>query len=129
MRGSGPAVLGMGLILAMAAGLTAPARAQRAEDDETEAEPVPGPRPDIRWHTLHTPHFHIHFYEDERPLAAHTAAIAERAYRLITRYLNWQPSGRINITLNDQTDYADGFASSVPLNFIFGYGAPPGAMD
>src|SRR5204863_3257571 len=42
---------------------------------------------------------------------------------------NWRPSGRINITLNDNTDFANGFASSVPQNFMFGYGAPPGPFD
>jgi len=103
--------------------------AARGGDDGDEGEPPPGPLPDAHWHTLDTPHFHIHFYDDERQLAGHTAVVAERAYRLITRYLNWEPSGRVNITLNDQTDFANGFASSIPSNFIFGYGAPPGAMD
>ncbi len=91
--------------------------------------PPPGPAPDVRWYTLDTPHFHIHFYEDERLLAPHAAIISERAHLLLSRYLNWSTSGRINITLNDQTDYADGFASSIPYNFVYGFGAPPGAMD
>src|SRR5262245_35334966 len=122
MRSTGAALALAGLVLAAPA-----ARAQ--SDDPDGTEPAPGPRPDAHWLTLDTPHFHIHFYEDERDLAGHTAVIAERAYRLITRYLNWQPSGRVNITLNDQTDFADGFASSIPLNFIFGFGAPPGTLD
>jgi WD40-like Beta Propeller Repeat len=95
----------------------------------TPTPPPPGPLPDVRWYTLDTQHFHIHFYEDERPLATHTAIIAERAYRLLTRYLNWRMSGRVDITLNDQTDFADGFASSVPNNFVFGFGAPPSDLD
>ena len=52
------------------------------------------------------------------------AHIAERAYRLITRYLDWRPAGRVSITLNDQTDSANGFASSIPYNYIFAYAAP-----
>jgi Tol biopolymer transport system component len=48
---------------------------------------------------------------------------------VVTRYLNWLPGGRIDITLNDQTDGANGFASSLPHNFIFGYGVPPAALD
>ncbi|HEY2729470.1 MAG TPA: hypothetical protein VGK52_05970 [Polyangia bacterium] len=91
--------------------------------------PPAGPVPEVHWLTLDTPHFHIHYYEEERPFAAHAAIIAERAYRLNTRYLNWLPSGRVNITLEDQVDSANGFASSVPENFIFGFGAPPGALD
>lgn len=97
--------------------------------EATPEHPPAGPPPDVRWYTLDTPHFHIHFYEDERSFAHHAAIIAERAYRLHTRYLNWKPSGRINITLNDQTDFANGYASSVPYNFIFGYGTPPGPLD
>jgi Tol biopolymer transport system component len=97
--------------------------------DAASEVPPSGPLPDVRWYTLDTPHFHIHFYADERPLADHTAIIAERAFILLTRNLNWRPSGRINITLNDHTDFANGFASSVPQNFVFGFGAPPGPFD
>ncbi len=133
-----------GLALLVAAAVVAPARRARAQDDAAGAgagamgdapiEPTPdhppaGPLPRVRWFTLDTPHFHIHYYEDERPYAEHAAIIAERAFRLNTRYLNWLPSGRVNITLEDQTDFADGFASSVPQNFIFGFGAPPGSLD
>jgi Tol biopolymer transport system component len=122
------------LVATRAAGATGaePASQTNVTVEPTDAlasPPASGPLPDVRWFTLDTPHFHIHFYGDERPLADHTAIIAERAYRLITRYLNWQPSGRVAITLNDQTDYADGFASAVPQNFVFGFGAPPGPLD
>ncbi|HEX3695064.1 MAG TPA: hypothetical protein VH374_06700 [Polyangia bacterium] len=85
--------------------------------------------PVVHWHTLETPHFRIHYYDDEKPLADRAAPIAERAHRLVTRYLNWLPSGRVDITLNDQTDSADGFASSVPRNYLFGYGAAPASLD
>jgi Tol biopolymer transport system component len=125
----------MSILVAIAA-VASPARALAADPtsevidgDATNEHPPAGPAPDVRWYTLDTPHFHIHFYEDERSFAEHAAIIAERAYRLNTRYLNWRPSGRVNITLNDQTDYANGFASSVPENFIFGFGAPPGPLD
>ena len=50
-------------------------------------------------------------------------------YRLITRYLNWRPSGRISIALFDHTDTANGGATSVPYNHIYAYGAPPDGMD
>ncbi len=107
----------------------APAAGEPTEDTTGNAAPPAAPEPDVRWYTLDTPHFHIHFYEDERAFAAHAGIIAERAYRLNTRYLNWRPSGRVDITLDDQTDSANGYASSVPNNFIFGFGAPPGSLD
>jgi Tol biopolymer transport system component len=133
------------LALVWAAVVTAPGAAARAEDGGAEPgagamgegapiaavpeRPPSGPLPRVRWFTLDTPHFHIHYYEEERSYAEHAAIIAERAFRLNTRYLNWLPSGRVNLTLLDQTDFADGFASSVPQNFIFGFGAPPGSLD
>ena len=55
--------------------------------------------------------------------------IAERAHLRLTHYLNWLPSGRIDITINDHTDDANGFASSVPQNYLFAYGAPPASLD
>jgi Tol biopolymer transport system component len=138
------------VILAVLVAVAAPAQAQAQTqpqpqpDDEWastaamgEAAPIAtapdhppaGPLPHVHWLTLDTPHFHVHFYTDEWAYARHAAIIAERAFRLNTRYLNWLPSGRVNLTLEDQTDFADGFASSVPFNFIFGYGAPPGSLD
>jgi Tol biopolymer transport system component len=125
------------LALIVAAAVTAPAAGARAQESGEPAPPIEttpehppsGPLPHVHWLTLDTPHFHIHYYEDERTYAEHAAIIAERAFRLNTRYLNWLPSGRVNLTLEDQTDFADGFASSIPMNFIFGFGAPPGSLD
>jgi len=97
-------------------------------DDDTRALPR-APLPSARWMTLETPHFELHFYPEERDFAEKSALIAERAYRLITRYLNWEPRGRTSVLLIDQTDAANGGASSVPYNFIYAYGAPPDGMD
>jgi hypothetical protein len=95
----------------------------------TPAADAAGRLPLVHWRTLFTPHFRIHFYDEERAMAERAAHIAERAHLRLTSYLNWLPSGRIDVTLNDHTDSANGFASSVPLNYLFGYGAPPGSLD
>ncbi|HVR61210.1 MAG TPA: hypothetical protein VMU50_04890, partial [Polyangia bacterium] len=50
--------------------------------------PATSALPKVHWHTLETPHFRIHFYDEERALADRAAPIAERAHRLVTRYLN-----------------------------------------
>ena len=115
---------GAALVLA---GLLA-ATAARAED-EAGAETPAAPVPNVRWYTLETPHFDLHYYPEERAFAEHAARVAERGYRLITRYLNWRPAGPITVTLLDHTDDANGLANSVPFNFIEAYGAPPGALD
>jgi Tol biopolymer transport system component len=100
-----------------------------SDNGTSPAEEAPGALPSVHWKTLFTPHFRIHFYDDERGVADRAAQIAERAHGKLTRYLNWLPSGRIDLTLNDQTDAANGFASSVPQNFLYGYAAPPSSVD
>src|SRR5262245_55680782 len=67
-----------------------PGGARGARGDASGSEPAP--LPDVRWFTLQTPHFRVHFYENERAIAHRSAIVAERAYRLLTRYLNWLPS-------------------------------------
>jgi hypothetical protein len=110
--------------------LFALARTARADTIEEPAEALPAPPlPRATWYTLETPHFDIHFYPAEQPFAEHASHIAERAYRLITRYLNWRPSGRVTITLNDNTDDANGYATSIPYNLIYAYGVPPDSLD
>lgn len=116
------------------AGVLASARGARAATDDIPADEdvrtLPqGPLPTAHWLTLETPHFELHFYPEEREFAERAARVAERAYRLITHYLNWQPKGRISVLLVDQTDQANGSASSVPYNFISAFGAPPDGMD
>ena len=100
-----------------------------SDSGTSPAEEGAGALPDPHWRTLFTPHFRIHFYDEERALADRAALIAERAHKRLTSYLNWLPAGRVDITLNDQTDSANGFASSVPQNYLYGYGAPPGSLD
>jgi len=119
--------------LAMAALLGAvfiPSYVAHADALEEPSEPLPqAPVPGGNWFTLQTPHFNIHFYEEEREFAARVAHFAERAYRLNTRYLNWRPSGRVNVVLSDISDAANGSASSIPYTFINAYGAPPDSLD
>jgi Tol biopolymer transport system component len=108
-----------------------------ADDDASDANGASGgngglpsgPVPTPNWLTLETPHFELHYYAEERAFAERSAHVAERAYRLITRYLNWRPSGRVSIALFDHTDTANGGATSVPYNHIYAYGVPPDGMD
>src|SRR5450432_785245 len=110
--------------LAVIACLGPPMGVARAQQDD-EDDPFAARAPVVHWRTLYTPHFRIHFYEGERYIAERAAGIAERAHESLTRYLDWLPGGRIDITLVDATDSANGFASSLPNNFIYGYGVPP----
>jgi WD40-like Beta Propeller Repeat len=118
------------LRVALWVALTLCAGSARAEAlDEPGEPPRQAPVPQANWFTLQTPHFNIHFYEEERSFAEQVAHFAERAYRLNTRYLNWRPSGRVTVVLSDISDEANGSASSIPYTFINAYGVPPDSLD
>jgi Tol biopolymer transport system component len=124
-RAAGGSILALALATALVVARPALA-ASGADDDDNETRWNDAPQsPTIYWRTLQTAHFRIHFYESERYIAGRAAIIAERAYTSLTLYLNWEPRGRIDITFIDNTDSANGFASSLPNNFIYGYGVPP----
>jgi len=116
MRSPRRILLAVVLVVAAAAGTA------RADDPEEDA---PSTAPTVYWRTIETPHFRIHFYEAERFLAERAVVLAERAHASLTRYLDWLPGGRIDLTLIDQTDSANGYANSVPSNYIYAYGVPP----
>jgi len=80
--------------------------------------------PSGRWRTLHTEHFRVHFRPNYRALAVDAANEAERAYGLLARELH-PPRGVIDLTLADDVDTPNGFASTYPSNRITIYLVPP----
>lgn len=80
--------------------------------------------PSGTWRTLHTPHFRIHFRPDDRDVARRAAREAERAYALLAAELP-RPRGAVDLTLGDDIDASNGFASVAPSNRITVLLAPP----
>ena len=81
--------------------------------------------PALRWNTLFTEHFAIHFHQGEAELAAELALVAEDVHELLTPYLKWEPFGRTQLAIVDPTDGANGYASTVPNNTIVLYAVQP----
>lgn len=81
--------------------------------------------PSLRWRTIETRHFHIHFAEHNRPQARLAASTAERVYPSITSILAWQPRLRTHIVLLDSADFANGYASPIPFNYSAIFLSPP----
>lgn len=81
--------------------------------------------PDLRWRTLHTEHFSVHFAEQHRAQARIAAAVAERVYPRITGMLAWQPAARTHVVILDAADFANGFASPLPFNYSGIFLSPP----
>jgi hypothetical protein len=76
------------------------------------------------WRTLHTEHFRIHFRPTYRALAVNAAAEAERAYALLANELH-PPRGTIDLTVSDDQDFPNGFASTYPSNRFTILAVPP----
>ena len=81
--------------------------------------------PDFTWRTLETPHFRVTFHGGEEQLANETAAVAERIWGDMTAELRWDPARKTEIVLVDNTDSANGYAMTLPVNTIVIYVTAP----
>jgi hypothetical protein len=80
--------------------------------------------PSVRWETLHTEHFRIHFNPQLEDQARRAAKNAERAYAALARELV-PPRGTIDLVLADNVDLTNGQATPYPTNRIIIYAYPP----
>jgi Tol biopolymer transport system component len=83
--------------------------------------------PRLRWQTIQTANFDIHFHQDEGELAIEMARVAEEVHTVLSPYLEWQPLERTQVVLVDPTDRANGSARTIPFNAIVLYTVPPDA--
>lgn len=81
--------------------------------------------PRMTWRTLQTEHFNIHFHQGEEALAEEFSHVVEDVYDEMTEEIQWTPRRRIEIVLVDRTDYANGYASTVPYNQIVLFATAP----
>lgn len=85
-----------------------------------------GQDPARRWRTVETPHFRIHHHQGGEAMARRAAAIAEEARDRVGRMLGLQPSQVVEMSVWDDTDAANGWASVLPYDRIRLFAAPPG---
>lgn len=67
--------------------------------------------PEIKWQSVTTNHFIIHYYDKTEPAVYATWKIAEEAYASLSDLYDYTEREKINIALADYDDYANGFAS------------------
>lgn len=77
-----------------------------------------GRDPRLRWHTLTTEHFVVHYHTPLLPLAQRSAALCEEVHRLLVPLLQHLPSRRTHVILSDLTESANGSAEVLPFNLI-----------
>jgi Tol biopolymer transport system component len=84
--------------------------------------------PRLRFRTIETAHFLIHFHQGEERLAARFAPIAEDVWSRVGSALLVTAPQRTHVILADQTELANGWATPIPYNTIFiTAAAPPGS--
>lgn len=81
--------------------------------------------PDLRWRTLETANFAVHFAERHRSQARLAAGVAERVLPRLTALLRWRPASRIHLVVLDSADFANGLASPLPFNYTMVFLSPP----
>lgn len=81
--------------------------------------------PSLRWRTLDTAHFSVHFPEHLRSPAQQVAGTAESVYPRVTGLLRWRPESRTHIVVLDSLDMSNGLASPLPFNYVQILLAPP----
>jgi len=81
--------------------------------------------PYLEWWTIETAHFRIHYYKGLEPVAEKLAELAEGVNDRLSVSLGWQMSEVTELVLTDNTDDANGSATSLPYNTIRLYTTAP----
>jgi dipeptidyl aminopeptidase/acylaminoacyl peptidase len=74
--------------------------------------------PALRWWTLESPHFRLHYHDGLAPLAQRIAGLSERAHETLAPLLGARAGEITQIVLSDESDEANGVASARPYNSI-----------
>jgi hypothetical protein len=82
--------------------------------------------PRLRFRTIATPRFDIHYHQGEEVLAQRLAILAEQVAAQIDRTLG-KATGRVQVILVDQNDTPNGWATPLPYNTIEITAAAPAA--
>jgi len=72
----------------------------------------------LKWKTITTKHFRIHFNQKIEKKAQRVALLAENIYLKLTTGQKWVPFFRTEIVLTDNRDYANGSATTIPFNTV-----------
>ena len=74
--------------------------------------------PSLKWKTLETPHFSIHYYTELEDIAKRFAPIAEDVHKTMTKVFKYKLDRKTQVTLLDTTDYGNGFTTVFPYPAI-----------
>jgi hypothetical protein len=81
--------------------------------------------PALRFQSLVTPHFVIHYHQGEEAQALRLSLVAEAVHADLVARMGHAPAGRTHVVLVDQNDDPNGWTTPVPYNLIELTAAPP----
>jgi len=74
--------------------------------------------PSIKWMTIKTDHFEVHFDQKLEPQAQLAAKYLEEAYTIYSPKFMWKPWGKTQVMITDNFDTANGLTSTLPYKWI-----------
>jgi len=74
--------------------------------------------PDLKWKSIKTDHFYIHYHVELKKIAIRLSKIAERVHKRLVKVTGWEPFLRTDVIIVDNTDLANGFATPLTYNKI-----------
>jgi Tol biopolymer transport system component len=66
--------------------------------------------PELKWRTIETDHFYVHFHQGEERTASLVAKIAEEIFEPITSLYGYVPDGKVHFIVRDHGDNSNGAA-------------------
>lgn len=66
--------------------------------------------PELKWYTIETKHFNVHYHKGAERTGKLVAKIAEEIYWSITSLYLYEPDGKIHFIIRDHDDYSNGAA-------------------
>ena len=75
--------------------------------------------------TIETANFSIHYHQGLEGAAQKTALMAEQVHGSLVKEFLWSPREKTQVVLIDDSDFTNGFASTIPYNTIYLQVVPP----
>ncbi|RUM93550.1 MAG: hypothetical protein DSZ28_07885 [Thiothrix sp.] len=88
---------------------------------ETYDSRILQPSPTEDWFTLSTQHFDLHFTLEHKDYTQKLAEIAEIQHEKLSKKLQWTPTLKTQIVVNDSVDFSNGATTIIPYNQFFVY--------
>ncbi|MCA9533322.1 MAG: PD40 domain-containing protein [Myxococcales bacterium] len=83
----------------------------------------------VRWRTVNTEHFAVHYPAHLGPVARRAGYALERAHARVAPVLENEMSGRVQVTLADDSESANGLATALPYDAIRLFATAPEDMS